>query len=136
MNDIHPNIQKAKDAIARKDHNDAIILCKTAIKPIEKVKDRHSIKAKIEFYFILAEISELEGRWIDSLMYLERVLELERMSKDHISRAKAFIQMGDVFFKSGKLDNSIDRFKMAENIVKNFNNPQLLGETITGKGYV
>ncbi len=129
-------IERAMKAKADGQYEEAKDILKEALKDIETKEDRRTTINKIELHFVLAEICRNEGRWFDSLIFLERVTTLAESIRDLISKATALVQAGEIFSKSGKWDKAMAKFKEAEGIVKNFENPYLQGKTMVGFGMV
>ncbi|MCK4266000.1 MAG: tetratricopeptide repeat protein [Thermoplasmata archaeon] len=137
MDRIQKEIGKAKKAIDDRDYNRAKDICKAALKEIElKTMDSQDRKRRMTLLELLADISKHQGRLVDTLMYLDHLIEDACSMHDHKIQAKALNQAGFTFLRMGKHDKALEMHKQAEKIVKNFKNPLQYGWVLLGMANV
>jgi len=137
MKDIAHYFKDAKDAFDKHDLKTASDICLEALKEYEgTTSDRNTIKLKVKLLYILSEINNIQGRWFDSIMFLENVIKLADEIKSPSTKAEAIIKIGDIFTKKGKWEKALAKYAEAEKMVINFDNQTLRGRCEVGRGSI
>ena len=136
MNSIDDLIKRAEAAFENAEYDESKEICLKGINKLEKSKDTASIKSTIEFLNILSDCDNIQGRWFNSTLSLERIIELAEEHKYPVAKAEAMIKVGTQLTKSGKWEKAKIKFKAVEQMVEKFENPYLLGLTLGGLGEI
>ena len=136
MNSIGDLIKQAESAFEDAKYEEAKELCLKGINKLEKSKDDASIKATIKFLNILSDCDDMLGKWFDSTLNLERIIVLAEEHKYPTEKAEAMIKVGAQLTKSGKWEKARAKFEKVKPMVEKFENPYLLGLTLSGLGEI
>ena len=136
MDNVKELLGQAETAFENAKYENARELSLKGINKLEKSKDATSIKSTIKFLNILSDCDDIEGKWFNSTLSLERIITLAEEHKYPIIKAEAMIKLGTQFTRSGKLEKAKHKFKEVEKMVEKFENPYLLGLTLGGLGEV
>ena len=137
MSDINSYYGEAKKAYDENDLEATLEICLKALKENEGTTSNRSInQIKVKLLYILSDIHEIQGKWFDSIMFLENVITLSEETKSINTKVEAIIDIGHIFTKKGKWDKALAKYSEAENMVKNFDNQTLIGKIAVGKGTI
>ncbi len=136
MNTIKELVGQAETAFEDAEYENARELCLEGINKLEKSKDTESIKTTIKFLNILSDCDNMQGKWFNSTLNLERIIELAEEYKYPIIKAEAMIKVGTQLTKSGKWEKARIKFETVKKMVEKFENPYLLGLTLGGLGEI
>lgn len=137
MSDLRTLYENAESSLKDHDYEGARLLCTEAIDIIAgQGPERALLKQKLKFLFLLSDVFNQQGKWFDSIMFLEQAINLASEMHDRRAEAIALIKIGDIFAKKSNWDKAMAKYEGAERIVRNFENKTLLGQALTGKGIV
>lgn len=136
MSNIKELMGEAETAFENAEYDKAKELCLEGINKLEKSKDTESIKTTIKFLNILSECDNIQGKWFNSTLNLERIIELAEEHKYPSIKAEAMIKVGAQLTKSGKWEKARVKFENVKKMVEKFENPYLLGLTLSGLGEI
>ena len=109
MGSIEELTSQAESAFKNARYDEAKQLCREGIKQLEKSEDKASIKATIRFLSMLSDSDDLQGRWFDSVISLERIIELAERGRDLTTKTETMIKIGELFLKSGKWEKAREK---------------------------
>ncbi|MCK5397679.1 MAG: tetratricopeptide repeat protein, partial [Thermoplasmata archaeon] len=136
MSNIKELLGKAEASFENAKYEEAKELCLKGIKKSEKSNDTASIKTTIKFLNILSDCDDMLGKWFDSTLNLERIIELAEEHKYPTEKAEAMIKVGAQLTKSGKWEKARIKFEKVKPMVEKFENPYFLGLTLSGLGEI
>ena len=136
MSTIDELTKLAEAAFENAEYDEAKNICLKGIDKLEKSNDAASVKATIKFLNILSDCDNINGKWFNSTLSLERVIKLAEEHKYPAIKAEAMIRVGTQLTKSGQWDKAREKFEIVKQMVVKFENPYLLGLTLSGIGEI
>lgn len=137
MGNIQLDLEKAKEAVHKKEFEAARLICIEALKENEaRLSDRSAMKERLEILLMLTDICKNQDRLFDNINYLGQLVKGARAIGDHEMLAKGLIRTGFVFNKMGKRDRAMDKFNEAEEITWNLENKVQYGYVLAGKANI
>jgi|GEM_PF-2527542 len=135
--DFSETMAKAKNLMHEQKYSEAIKLCKDTLNRLgNEGQGKATDRMTTQVLFCLSEICHISGMWIDGLMYLSTVLVRSAELADPDIRSEAVIRTADILSKMGRWDKALEKYDEGEKLVKQFENPYLMGRVLIGRGVV
>ncbi len=130
-------LREARAAFAAHSYENAIAACGAALERLKGEGDTpETRKERVEALKLLASISMVTGAWVETLGYLEHIIDLTSSGSDPEAHLGALLQYGDILSKKGKWQLALGRFEEAEKHATRNGQGELLGRALVGKGTV
>ncbi len=135
MFDIDTELGKAKQALDAKNYDKAKDICKAILHDVTGTHES-DLRDKMSIYDVLVEITRIEGRLVDNIMYSDHVIDGARKLNDRETLARMLNTSGFTLNRMGNRDGAMERFKEAEKLVQNFKNQVQYGRALAGQANV
>lgn len=137
MGDIQLDLEKANEAMDRKEYDLAGFICTEALKENEtRLPESSAVKERLEILLTLSDICKQQDRILDNIKYLDQLIDTARSIDDREMVAKGLVRTGFVFNKLGDRKNAMERFNEAEKLAKDFENRVQYGYALAGKANI
>ena len=130
-------VKEARASFAAHSYDSALATCAAALEQLKGDGDAPEARRfKVELMQIMSSVSMVTGAWVETLGYLEQVIDLTSSGSDPAAHLGALLQYGDILSKKGKWQLALGRFEEAERHAARGGFDDLQGRALVGKGTV
>jgi tetratricopeptide (TPR) repeat protein len=130
-------LRKARESFEKRSYESAIAQCKEALALVDKeMSGADALRLRAAVLLLLADVNDVIGQWVDSLLYLDGVTQISVGLGDAKLGVESLIQAGRIISKKGKWADALKKFERAEALSTKQGMHRLLGRALVGKGII